>query len=80
MECVEAQIGNSKQPLFGGTDPDRLYYSSFGDTNDADKNLLNYGEDIQYHKEFEFNKAYIEALDKYIGAKVVYQVNIIYQF
>ena len=39
MEPVEAKIGNYKQPLFDGTDPDRVYYSAFGDTEDADDNF-----------------------------------------
>ena len=39
MERVEAKIGNYKQPLFDGTDPDRVYYSAFGDTEDADDNF-----------------------------------------
>ena len=56
MYRVEAIIGNAKQPLFDGTDPDRLYYSDFGDTNDSDKNFLPYGEDIQYHKEVEVSE------------------------
>ena len=71
MERVEAKIGNSNQPLFGGTDPDRVYYSAFGDTRDADKNLLPCGEDIQDQKEVEVNEDYIEALDNYIGEEVV---------
>ena len=50
MESVEAKIGNAKQPLFDGTGPDRIYYSAFGDTNDADKNVLPYGEEMQYQK------------------------------
>ena len=43
MEHVEAKIGNAKQPLFDGTDPERVYYSDSGDTNDADNNVLPYG-------------------------------------
>ena len=70
MECVEAKIGNSKQPLSDGTDPDRVYYSYFGDTNYDDNNVSHYGEDIQDQNYFEVNKDYIEALDDYIGAKV----------
>ena len=71
MERVEAKIGNAKQPLFDGSDPDRVYYSAFGDTNNADVNILTYGEEIQYQKEFEVKEACIEALYYYIGAKVV---------
>ena len=71
MECVQAKIGNSKQPLFDGTEPYILYYSAFGDTDDADDNLLPYGGNIQDQKEVEVNKAYIKELDKYIGAKIV---------
>ena len=33
--------------------------------------MLPYGEEIQYQKEVEVNKEYIEGLDKYIGAKFV---------
>ena len=83
MERVETKFGNNKQPLFDGTDPDRVYYSYFGDTDNADKNLLPYGEYIQYQKEVEVNEDYIEALDKYIGSKVVvlgkYYIPVIYR-
>ena len=34
MERVEDKIGNAKQTLFDGMDPDIVYYSSFGDSND----------------------------------------------
>ena len=71
MKRVQDTIGNSKQPLFYCTNSNRVYYSDLGATNNSDKNLLLYGEYIQYHKEVEFNKAYIEVLDNYIGAKVV---------
>ena len=40
---MEAKIGNSKQPLFGGTEPYMVYYSASGDTNNADDNVLSYG-------------------------------------
>ena len=72
MERVETKFGNNKQPLFDGTDPDRVYYSYFGDTDNADKNLLPYGEYIQYQKEVEVNEDYIEAFDNYIGSKLVF--------
>ena len=68
---MEAKIGNAKQLLFDGMDPDRVYYSDFGDTKDSDDNVLPYGEEIQYQKEIEVNKAYIKVLDNYIGSKVV---------
>ena len=55
MERVEARIVNSKQPLFGVTYPNRVYYSSFGDTDNADDNVLSYGEDIQDQKGVEVN-------------------------
>ena len=68
---MESKIVNAKQPLFDGTDPDRVYNSDYGDINYDDGNVLPYGEEIQYKKEVEVNEAYIEALEKYIGAKVV---------
>ena len=72
MENVEAKIGNAKQPLFDCTEPYKAYYSDFGDTDDDEKNVLPYGEDIQYQKEVQVNGAYIESLDKYIGDKVFF--------
>ena len=50
MERGEAKIGNTKQTLFGGNKKGILYYSDFGDTNDADDNVLPYGEYIQDQK------------------------------
>ena len=47
---MEVKIGNTKQPLFDGTKPDRLYYSEFGDTYNTENNVLHYGEEIQDHK------------------------------
>ena len=73
LELVEISIGNDKQPLFDGADPDILYYSDFGDTNDAYNNVLPYGEDIQDQKMVEVNKAYIEQLYYYIEDKLVIQ-------
>ena len=67
----KAKIGNAKQPLFGGTELDRVYYSAFGENHNYDNNMLQYDEDIQYQKEVEVDKACIKALDKYIGAKLV---------
>ena len=46
MECVESKIGNSKQSLFDGTEPDILYCSAFGDTNNAVEKSLTCGEEI----------------------------------
>ena len=47
MERVEAKIVNSKQPMFDRTEPDRVYYSAFGDTGDPQENLLTYEEEIK---------------------------------
>ena len=44
MEPSEDKIGNGNQPLFDGTDTDRLNCSTFGDTGNAYNNLLSYGE------------------------------------
>ena len=43
MERVETKFGNNKQPLFDGTDTDRVHFSAFGDTNYTDNNMLPYG-------------------------------------
>ena len=63
MERVEDKIVNAKQLLFDGTYPYRVYYSAFGDTYYANRNVLTYGEDIKDQKEVEVNEAYIEVLD-----------------
>ena len=72
IKNVVAKIGDSKQPLFGVTDPERVYYSDFGYTKNVDDKILPNWEEIQYQKEVEVNKAYIEALYNYIGSKVVF--------
>ena len=72
MEPVEAKIVNAQESLFGGTKPDRVYYSVFGGIYDAGENVLPYGEEIQDQKEVDVNEAYIEALDNYIGDKLVF--------
>ena len=83
MEPLEDKIGNGNQPLFDGTDTDRLNCSTFGDTGNSYNNLLSYGEQIQYQKEVEVNEACIEALEKYILSKVVvpgkYYIPVLYR-
>ena len=59
MEHVEAKIGNSKKPLFDGTEPDRVYYSDFGDKDNSDDKVLLYEEDILEQKQVEVNEGYI---------------------
>ena len=71
MERVGAKIGHIKLPLFDDKNPDRVFYSDFVNTNNDDKKLLPYWEDIQGQNEDEANKAYIEALDNYIESKLV---------
>ena len=40
IEHVEDKVGNSEQPMFDGTDIDRVYSSAFGDTDNAENNVL----------------------------------------
>ena len=71
IKRVEVKIVNSKQPLFDDMDIGRVYYSTFGDTDNAEENLLFYWGYIQDHKDVEVNEAYIEAIYNYIGSKLV---------
>ena len=71
IEHVEDKIGNAKKPLFDGTDSNIVYYSAFGYTDNADGNVLSYGDKILDQKEVEVNEDYIEALDNYVGVKVL---------
>ena len=80
IERVETNIGNAKHNMFDGKELGKVYDSDFGETDNADNNLLPYGEDIQDHKEVEVNEVYIVALYNYIGEKYLSQVNIQYQF
>ena len=57
MELVEAKIGNAKEPLFDGMNPDIVYYNAFGDNGNADNKVLPYGEESQDHNEVEVNEA-----------------------
>ena len=50
MEGVKGKIGNYKQPLFDGMEPDTLDYTDFGDTGDAEDSVLPYGGYIQDQK------------------------------
>ena len=51
MEHVEAKIGNSNQPPFYSTDPERVYFGASEDINNSYNNVLTYGEDIQDQKD-----------------------------
>ena len=44
IEHVGAKTRNSKKPLFDGTEPERVYYSFFEDTEDSEDNVLPYEE------------------------------------
>ena len=43
IEHMKDNIRKDKQPLFDGTDTDRVHFSAFGDTNYTDNNMLPYG-------------------------------------
>ena len=59
MQQVRASSKKNAAIILGLTDPDRVYYSDFGDTNDADDSVLPYGEENQDHKEAKVNDSYI---------------------
>ena len=71
METLETKIGNSRLPSYDAKEPGRIYFTSFGDDYDLDDIVLPYGEEIQDLKTTEIDDAYIDSLDKYIGAEVV---------
>ena len=71
MLSVKERIGNHKMPEFVPTVPNSLYYTAFGDDFQDDDLVLPYGNEIINAKTHEVNDAYMEALDSYIGAKIV---------
>ena len=48
---METNIGNAKHNMFDGKELGKLYDSDFGETDDANNNILPYGEDIQDQKD-----------------------------
>ena len=54
-ESVEAKIGNDNVPLYDTSTTDKIYFSDFGENDNADNNLLLYGEEIVDQKESEVN-------------------------
>ena len=73
-QSVEGRIGNHHQPIYDIFDPDRIYFSAFGDQPDEDDRLLSYGEEIMDQKTMDIDDSYLEQLDAYICAKVVVTV------
>ena len=71
MDSLESKIGNQKQPTFNVVSPSSIYYEAFGDSDDADDNVLPYGDEMIDVKTAEVDEAYLEALDEYIGVEVV---------
>ena len=62
-ESIKSNIGNIKQPLYDGIQPNNIYYLAFDDYIDIDDMVLPYGQDIKDHKTDEVNKEYVESLE-----------------
>ena len=71
MDNVETKIGNHKVPVYNPEKPDKIYYDLFLDPDDDDDNVLPYGDELIDLKTNEIDDAYLDALDTFLGAKVV---------
>ena len=71
MDCVQERIGNTRELIYNNIYPQQIYYDSFNDPVEDDKSQLPYGEEIHEAKLEEVNDRYMEALDRYINAKVI---------
>ena len=63
MENVELNIGNTKQPLYGGIQPDTIYYLALDDDLDVDDRVIWYGQEIKDQNTEEVYEACVEALE-----------------
>ena len=70
-QSVGGRIGNHRQPIYDPVDPDRIYFSAFGEQPDEDDRLIPFGEEIMDHKTMDIDDSYIEELYVNIGAKLV---------
>ena len=71
METLESRIGNSRLSNYDAKELSSIYCTPCGDDYDLDDNVLPYGEEIDELKVNEIDDAYIDSLDKYIGAEEV---------
>ena len=71
MTSLEALVGNYREGVFQPTSPSLIYYDDFGDRSDTDENVLPYGDKLVDAKSETAEEAYLEALNKYIGAEIV---------
>ena len=74
-KSVEKHIGNSKQALYNEEHPYGIYYTVFGDPYEPEEVAPLFYADVKNTPDeiplTPFDEPYIEALDKYIGTKVV---------
>ena len=74
MESVESNIGNTKQPLYDGIRPYKIYYSEFYDDLDVDDVVLPYGQDLKDQNTEEVDEAYVEAMYEFIGTHILTKI------
>ena len=73
-ESIKSNIGNIKQPLYDGIQPNNIYYLAFDEDPDVDNVVIPYGQEIKYQNREEFDEAYVDALGKFIGTHVMVSV------
>ena len=64
MQNVEANISNTKRPLYDGIQPENICYQVFDDDIDDDDVVLPYGQRIKDKNTEEVDQAYVENLEK----------------
>ena len=71
MQNVEANISNTKRPLYDGIQPENICYQVFDDDIDDDDVVLPYGQRIKDKNTEEVDQAYVENLEKNIQTHIV---------
>ena len=71
INCVQAKIGNVKEPICNNIYLWQIYYDTFDDPIDNNQISLPYREELHQVKLEEVNENYLESLDEYINAEVI---------
>ena len=62
MQSIEANIGNTNQPLYHGIQLENMYYSGFDNYPDYDDVVLPYSQDIKDQNTEEVGEAYVRGI------------------
>ena len=71
MESVEANVGNTKQPIHDGIQTNNIYHLELDYDSDDDDVVILYDQEIKDQHIEGVDEAYVEDMDEYIGTHIV---------